>query len=138
MYDQNVARVALSAPSGLQLSHWVRVNLIAFSFSIMSYHTIYFAKSFLANRIYHSQQIFQPFSALFLGWYDVTMSNNVKSSLKQCCVCRRWNVQSYKRYSTLKQRCHFQRQNNVANMSICKKLKNKPRVKSKIIFLTFK
>ena len=45
-------------------------------------------------------------STLFLGWYDVATSHNVKSTLKQHCVRQRWNLQ---RWTTLKQRCVFQR-----------------------------
>ena len=43
-------------------------------------------------------------STLFLGWYDVATSHNVKSLLKQRCVRQRCNLQ---RLTTLKQRCHF-------------------------------
>ena len=45
-------------------------------------------------------------STLFLGWYDVATSHNVKSTLKQRFVCQRWNLQCR---TTLKQRCVFQR-----------------------------
>ena len=45
-------------------------------------------------------------STLFLGWYDVAMSHNAKSTLKQRCVCQCWNLQ---RRTMLKQRCVFQR-----------------------------
>ena len=30
---------------------------------------------------------------LFLGWYDIVTSHNVKSTLKWRCVCRRWDLQ---------------------------------------------
>ena len=45
-------------------------------------------------------------SMLFLGWYDVATSHNAKSTLKQHYVRQRWNLQ---RWTTLKQRCVFQR-----------------------------
>ena len=45
-------------------------------------------------------------STLFLVWYDVATSHNVKSTLKKRCVCQRWNLQ---RRATLKQHCVFQR-----------------------------
>ena len=76
-------------------------------------------------------------STLFLGWYDVATSHNVKSTLKQRCVRQRW--------TTSNQRCTFQRWfeqrrnnvvifnldfhnvgqrwNNVVNMKIWKKKK---------------
>ena len=31
-----------------------------------------------------------------LGWCDVVRSGNVKSTLKQRCVCQRWNLQRWK------------------------------------------
>ena len=52
------------------------------------------------------EQTFHVGLTLFLGWYDVAKSHNVKSTLKQCCVRHRWNLQ---RLTTLKQRCVFQR-----------------------------
>ena len=81
---------------------------------------------------------------LLLGLYNVATSNNVKSSLKQNCVFQGWNLQ---RWTTSNQgfvvdlnivkqlrnnvfifSVHFsnfgQRQNNVVNITICKKLKN--------------
>ena len=45
-------------------------------------------------------------STLFLGWYDVGTSHNVKSTLKKRCVQQHWNLQ---RSTTLKQHCVFQR-----------------------------
>ena len=44
-------------------------------------------------------------STLLLGWYDVAMSHNVKSTLKQHCVRQSWNLQHL---TTLKQSCVFQ------------------------------
>ena len=45
-------------------------------------------------------------STLFLGWYDVTTSHNVKSTLKKRYVRQSCNLQ---RSTTLKKRCVFQR-----------------------------
>ena len=39
---------------------------------------------------------FNVVSTLFLGWYDVVVSQNVKSTLKQGCVRQRWNLQRWK------------------------------------------
>ena len=90
---------------------------------------------------------FKVVSSLFLGWYDVATSDNVKSTLKQRCVCQRWNLQHW---TTSNQRCLFQcwfkkklgnvettlsfsksiyttfepRRNNVVNMTIKKMKKN--------------
>ena len=94
-------------------------------------------------------------SMLFLGWYDVATSHNVKSTLKQRCVRQRWNLQRWNNVvyfnvelNNVRQRRNNvvifnvdfhnvgQRRNNVANTTIWKKLK--PRFKNKIIFLNFK
>ena len=72
---------------------------------------------------YFPSKHFNIGSTLFLGWYDVATSHNIKSTLKQRCVRQRWNLQ---RSTT----------SNVANMTIWKKIK--PWVKNKIIFLCFK
>ena len=48
---------------------------------------------------------FYDVSTLLPGWYDVITSDNVKSTLKQRCVCQRWNLQ---RWPTSKHRCYFQ------------------------------
>ena len=37
------------------------------------------------------RKTFNVVSMLLLGWCDVATSDNVKSTLKQSCVCRRWN-----------------------------------------------
>ena len=50
----------------------------------------------------HHSKHFNVGSTLYSGWYNVAMSHNVKSTLKQRCVLRRWNLQ---RWTTLKQ--HF-------------------------------
>ena len=39
---------------------------------------------------------FKVISTLMLGWCDVVRSGNVKSTLKQRCVCQRWNLQRWK------------------------------------------
>ena len=90
---------------------------------------------------------FNVVSMLFLGWYDVATSYNIKSTLKQRCVRQRWNLQ---RWTT-------SMLGNVQTMlsfstSIytpldhvkttlwiwpLKKWKNKPRVKNVIILLSF-
>ena len=41
---------------------------------------------------------------LLLVSYDVATSNNVKSTLKQHCVCQRWNLQPW---ATSNKRCLF-------------------------------
>ena len=42
---------------------------------------------------------------LLLGWYGFAKSHNVKSTLKQRCVCQHWNLQHW----MSNQRCLFQR-----------------------------
>ena len=67
-------------------------------------------------------------SALFLGWYDVATSHNVKSTLKQRFACQRqrWtdNVRQ-RRNNVVMFNVDFhnvgQRRTNVANMTIWKK-----------------
>ena len=97
-------------------------------------------------------------STLVLGWYAVTTSHNVKPTLKQRCIRQRWSLHSQRwnnfvyfnvELNNIRQRRNNivvfnvdfynveQRRNNVANMTISKKI-NKPRFKSKIIFLRFK
>ena len=96
-------------------------------------------------------------SVLLLGWYDVATSHNVKSTLKQRCVCQRWNLQrrttlkqrcvfqrwTEQRWTTSKQRCHFQRRFSqcwATSKQRCEYdhfKKMKPRFKSKIIFVSF-
>ena len=100
--------------------------------------------AFLANVLFHPSKHFNVGSTLLLDWYDVATSHNVKSTLKQRCVCQRWNLQ---RRTKLKQHCVFhrwteqrwqrrnnvvifnvdfhnvgQRRNDVANMTIWKKI----------------
>ena len=45
-------------------------------------------------------------STLFLGWYNVVTSHDVKSTLKQSCVRQHWSLQPS---TTLKKHCVFQR-----------------------------
>ena len=49
---------------------------------------------------------FRVVSTLFLGWYDIAKSHNVKLTLKQRCVHQHWNSQCW---TTSNQRCTFQR-----------------------------
>ena len=49
---------------------------------------------------------FDIISTLFLGWYHVAKSHNIKLTLEQRCVRQCGNLQ---RSATLKQRCVFQR-----------------------------
>ena len=108
----------------------------------------------------HPSKHFNVGSTMRLVWYDVTTSHNVKSTLKQRCVRQCWNLQHS---TTLKQRCVFERwieqrwatskqrlpfqhrfsQRWATSKQRCeydhfKKKTNKPRFKSKIIFLRFK
>ena len=97
-------------------------------------------------------------STLFLGWYDVATSHNVKSTLKQRCVRQRRNLQCWQCWNNVvffnvelnnvRQRRNNvvifnadfhnvgQRRSNVTNTTIWKK--DKPRFKNKIIFLNWK
>ena len=93
----------------------------------------------------NTQETFNVVSTLLFGWYDVVTSDNVKSTLKQRCVCQRSNLQ---RWTTSNQHCLFQRccynvrqrrnnavifnvefhnvdqrRNDVVNMTIFKRLK---------------
>ena len=94
--------------------------------------------------------------SLLSGWYDPVTSENVKSTSKQRCVCQRWNLQCWATsipiffVNSIRQRRNNvimfsielqntgQHRNNVVNMTICKKSKNKPGVMNKIIFLSCK
>ena len=71
-------------------------------------HIIYYNFSFLIEKSIWNllSKHFNVGSTLFLGWYDVATSHNVKSTLKQRCVRQRWNLQHW---TTVKQRCISQR-----------------------------
>ena len=110
--------------------------------------------------IYLPSKHFNVVSTLFLDWYDIATLHIVKWTLKKRYVRQLWNLQRWKtsnqrclfqcwfeqRYTTSKQRCHFQRrfsQRWATSKQCCesdhlKKIKSKPRVKNKIIFLSFK
>ena len=114
------------------------------------------------DRYLHPSNHFKVVSTLLSGSYDVTTSENVKSTLKQRYVRQRWDLQHYTASNQRYQRCLFQRdtnnirqfqkivfifnvefqnvvqcRDNVVIMTICKKLKNESRIKRKIIFLSF-
>ena len=90
---------------------------------------------------------FNVVSTLFLGWYDVAVSDNFKSTLKQRCVCQLWinvvyfnvdmNNVRQRRKNVVIFNVEFhnvdQHRNNVMKMTIFKKVK-----KSKKILLSFK
>ena len=44
---------------------------------------------------FNTQQHFNVVSMLLLGWYNVETLDNVKSTLKQRCVCQRWNLKRW-------------------------------------------
>ena len=75
--------------------------------NIYVFYLINFTKlcSLLATFV-NTQETFNVVSTLLLGWYDVVTSDNVKSTLKQRCVCQRSNLQ---RWTTSNQHCLFQR-----------------------------
>ena len=52
----------------------------------------------------HPDKHFDVASTLFLVWYDVATSDNVKSTLKQYCVRQHWNLQCW---TTSNQRCRM-------------------------------
>ena len=87
------------------------------------------------------QTLQRRFNVVFM-LYDVATLHNVKSTLKQRCVCQLWNLQ---RRTTLKQRCVFPRwteQRWTTSKQCCKydhlKQIYKHWFKNKIIFLNFK
>ena len=75
--------------------------------NIYVFNLINFTKlcSLLATFV-NTQETFNVVSTLLFGWYDVVTSDNVKSTLKQRCVCQRSNLQ---RWTTSNQHCLFQR-----------------------------
>ena len=56
----------------------------------------------LKTEYFHPSKHFNVVSMFLLGWYDVGMSDNVKSTLKQRCVYQRWNLL---RWTKLSQHC---------------------------------
>ena len=86
-----------------------RITIWVIDWLIVCLFTWWIDTKFLLQRFDIGNQPSKHFnvgSTLFLGWYDVATSHNVKSTLKQRCVRQRWNLQ---RWTTLKQRCVFQR-----------------------------
>ena len=106
-------------------------------------------------KIYQNQMFpskhFNVVSTLFLGWYDVATSHNVKPTLKQRCVRQMLefttlnNVESTLSISTLIWTTLENVETMLGNIettlwiwTLAKKVKIKPRVKNKKIFLSFK
>ena len=100
---------------------------------------------------------FNAVSTLFIGWYGVTTTGNVKPTLKKHCLRQHWNLQ---RWITSNQRCLSRRWSgqrwtmlpfsksisatlgNVKKTlwiwSFVKNWKNKLRAENVIMFLSFK